>query len=230
MKESKIIREAIRLLDSGIPKSQVCRRTGIDKKTLNIYWSRYKTEGEGAFNAKQYSPETKREIIQKHLEKGLSISLLSQDYGIPDITIRRWIKRFRKDGEDGLNPQGQEAEEDQYWDLTNRALRITSDTFRVFGKTSIIKRIPDMLNERGAFASPEFGGFLVTICRLIVRDQAEPTIAYNTARLILMTIPYKGTMRNEAEELLAMQETKMFVQQFIDTVGILNSAPNIKKE
>ncbi len=227
---TEIIKEAIKLLESGIPKSRVCRMVGVDKKTLNIYWSRFKTEGEGAFNARRYSREMKIEIVQKHLEKGLSISLLSQDYGIPDTTVRRWIKRFKKDGEDGLNPPGQEAEEDQYWDLTNRALRITSDTFRVFGKTSIIKRIPDLLNEREAFANPEFGGFLVTICRLIVRDQAEPTIAYNTARLILMTIPYKGTMRNEAEELLAMQETKMFVQQFIDTVGILNSAPKIKKE
>lgn len=49
-----------------------------------------------------YSFETKLKIVKLHKEEKLSIKKLSQSTGIDYKTIWRWIKRYERDGEEGL--------------------------------------------------------------------------------------------------------------------------------
>ena len=52
---------------------------------------------------KLYSPELKLEIINRHLEKGESVTLLAREYHIGSrADIRKWIAQYREHGIKGL--------------------------------------------------------------------------------------------------------------------------------
>lgn len=53
---------------------------------------------------KMYSPELKIEIIQRHLEKGESVTLLAREYHIGSrADIRKWIAQYKEHGVAGLS-------------------------------------------------------------------------------------------------------------------------------
>lgn len=83
MQKLSLLKEAVLRADAGEPVNTVSRQTGIDKKTINVHLSRYRTEKDGAFKRRQYTTDQKLEILRKYNERQLSISLLSADYGIP---------------------------------------------------------------------------------------------------------------------------------------------------
>ena len=40
--------------------------------------------------------------VKLHLEEGIAVSLVSQELGAAESTIKHWVKRYRTVGEDGL--------------------------------------------------------------------------------------------------------------------------------
>ena len=230
------IRKAIELLEMGTPRRKVSSLTGIDVKTIGLYWTRFKDCGEKAFERQRYSLELKRKIILKHLEENCRITSLSISYGIPAITIRRWVDQYKSRGINGLidkreqshdkGKTGQEASKDiQYTDLANHALKTTIDVFHVLG-TKHTKRIPELLKEKDALLNPAFYDFLILICQIIYRYHPESSIVYSLARLELLMISYDVATRREAETILNMPETTIFISEYIDTVNTLLWLPD----
>lgn len=230
------IRKAIELLEMGTPKRKASFLTGIDVKTIGLYWTRFKDRGEKAFERQRYSLELKKKIILKHLEDKCRITSLSISYGIPTITIRRWVDQYKSKGLDGLvdkrkqsrdkGKTGQEPSKDtRYMDLANYALKSTIDAFHVLG-TKQTKRIPELLKEKDALLNPAFYDFLFLICLIISRHHPEPSVVYNLARIELMMIPHDVTTRREAETILNMPETTIFISEYIDTVNTILWLPD----
>lgn len=101
-KEQKI--EICRLkIEEGVPIPELTKRYGIDESIIERYVRKYKAHGEEAFK-KQYrafSPEKKLEIINR-VSKGESRSSLEIEYNIQRSMINSWLKRYEKDGYNGL--------------------------------------------------------------------------------------------------------------------------------
>ena len=226
------IRKAIELLEMGTPRRKVSSLTGIDVKTIGLYWTRFKDHGEKAFERQRYSLELKRKIILKHLEENCRITSLSISYGIPTITIRRWVDQYKSKGLDGLvdkrkqsrdkGKTGQEPSKDtRFMDLANYALKSTIDAFHVFST-----KTPELLKEKDAIHNPMFYDFLLIICRIISRYHPESSVVYTLAKLELMMTPYDVATRREAETILNMPETTIFISLYIDTVSTILWLPD----
>ena len=57
---------------------------------------------------KLYSPELKLEIINRHLEKGESVTLLAREYHIGSgADIRKWIAQYREHGIEDHSSSGE---------------------------------------------------------------------------------------------------------------------------
>lgn len=236
------INYAMQMLREGHSRRAVSRKTGIDTKTLNRYQHLSRAEGDKAPKRKSsYTQEFKQSVINDVLNNQQTVSFVATKNALPAITVRRWIKQYQDNGEGGLtdkrnkNPDNSEEQERFYQDraLTIRIINVVLDTFKYFG-TDFGKPIPVFLIEHRAFENPEFGSFLIHIlhaCRFTLerKDRKsgisftdnEMAVIYNTARLILATVPYKNTRRLQAEQLLEKQETQAFIFEFIDTVPIL---------
>ena len=45
---------------------------------------------------KSYSEETKAEVLRKYLEEYIPSSVLEEEYGIPQKTIRNWASKLKQ--------------------------------------------------------------------------------------------------------------------------------------
>ena len=243
MKSIPEIAQAVERANAGTPINLICRQTGIDKKTLGVYLSRYRTDKDGAFQRRSYPEALKQEIVNKHFHRDLSAPLLSADYGIPAITIRRWIERYSMYGNEGLRDGRHKEKKDttpeKEEDIMTVGRIITVVLENMRGSTDEdVSRIPQDLVSKGAFRNPEFGSFLVwvyDIGKLIMTEsdrrpegenrftEEEGATILTTAKMLLMMVPYKGTRRREAETLIEDEGAKIFIQEFIDRIPMIKT-------
>jgi transposase len=57
---------------------------------------------------RKHSPEFKLNVLKRHLQDGISVVVLAQEYQLEPKLIRTWRALFLKQGEDGLKakPKG----------------------------------------------------------------------------------------------------------------------------
>ena len=98
-------REIIRLnRKEGIPKKNLARMYNIGYARIKDIFSRFNLHGEEALvkgKNRKYSPEFKMKIVKQYLE-GESINSLAIANNIQWSMIYNWIKRYEKDGYNGL--------------------------------------------------------------------------------------------------------------------------------
>lgn len=97
--------EIIRLnKEEGIPKKRLAEMYGIGLAPMKELFARYNLHGVEALIKKPYrtfSPEFKLEVIDRHRE-GESINSLAVINDIHRAMIYSWIRRYEKDGYNGL--------------------------------------------------------------------------------------------------------------------------------
>jgi transposase len=49
-----------------------------------------------------FTSDFKLRAVKLHLEEGVPAALIRQETGVSENTIRRWVERYRKNGEEGL--------------------------------------------------------------------------------------------------------------------------------
>ena len=225
-KEEKIA-AVKRVLIGGESKNSVSQRTGIDKHLLNMYIQQYKKHGESAFNEKKrrmYPQKQKEEIINKHLKDNIPLSTLSISYGIPTITLRRWIQAYKKGGAAGLKDKRTKEEtpeeiarreqlkKDAH--ATDLVIERTNQFFEEIG-TDLGKQIPQKLIQNKTFENPEFRCFLISFYQALTSPdhRLDEAGAYMFARLSLMvTVPY--SKRNKADVILSHEDTTVYLHAF----------------
>lgn len=67
----------------------------------------------GVQSRRVYSKEFKLETIQLVLERGLSVTQVSQDLGIGTETIYRWIRQYKSDPKNSFPGKGNLKPEDE---------------------------------------------------------------------------------------------------------------------
>ena len=232
MKPSSKLAQAVKQVIDGRPKNVVSRETGIDKKTLSLYVSRYRTEGDKAFVRRRYSQEMKLAIVNKFLEKKASISLLSAEKGIPVTTIRRWVAAYNVWGKEGLRDHRHRRRDVVAIAATERAANTTLSLLRR-SENDFIRRIPETMKTIGAIHNPEFETFLVSLyrnCRYLLAaskkagnpgddlDEKDVNAAYGAARLGLRYFTEDAARRDAAESLLEHEEVQFFINAFMTVV------------
>lgn len=236
MKTAKEKIAAVKRLEEGQSINAVSLQTGIDKGLLNVYQTEFRQKGEEAFQGRRrFTSQEKTEIVNKHIKDGIAITSLSVCYGIPAITIRRWIKAFVKKGQDGLRDlrKKEHVVPEQDKRIIIRAIDMTFRSFRTFG-TPFGKTIPNVLEGHLAFKNPAFGSFLLYFYRalryyLSCPDRTPPdgdrsfseeelSAAYGTARMLFSTIPIDK--RREAEVIIELKETSYFLSEFADSIPL----------
>lgn len=231
--EEKI--HAMQLLAEGKSRAEVSRLTGFDTKTLAIYWTRYLKDGDAAFKRKRkgYSPKLKKAVIHDFETKNQSLSFLSAHYGIPIITLKRWMAAKEQKGFDGFK-DGRHQNPGPRRIMTlyqvRRALTLSLHSLSNYPAGA---RVRTVLDERGAFKNPLFGFFMECLygayefaySREEFSRSHEDILkqAYITARLELRIIPPNLTeremmeyrsQRKETEGLLELFEIDLFIHLF----------------
>lgn len=244
MKSIPEITEAIKQAEAGIPINRISRQTGIDKKTINVYLSRYRMN-KGTFQRSGYTLDFKMQTVKRHLDNGTSVPVLSSDCGIPAITIRRWIQKYKNEGPDGLKDKRSHKSiinddmEKQYkmeQAIVNKAIYATIKYF-LLDRDGHLGQIPEWLRSKGAFRNPSFGCFLIYIlhmCRHVLSEPGRVSPKGNnyfseseTARIIIGAklmftgIPYEGTQRRKADMLLMEDDTYIFLNEYIETLPLM---------
>jgi len=98
-------KEIIRLnREEGIPKSELARIYNVGIEHIKELFRRYDLHGEESLVKgpnRKYSPEFKMEVIKQYME-GEPINSLAIANNIRWTMIDSWIKRYEKDGYNGL--------------------------------------------------------------------------------------------------------------------------------
>jgi len=98
-------REIIRLnKEEGISQKRLAELFGVGIRSIEDLICRYRLHGEKALIKKpnrKYSPELKMEIINRYFN-GEAKNALAAEYDIERSMIRSWLKRYGKDGYNGL--------------------------------------------------------------------------------------------------------------------------------
>ena len=79
--------------------SEVAKRSGIARRTLRDWVSRYHSEGRTAFLPQEknrvYGPEEKEEAVKEYLRGGIGLQKICEKYKIRSTAqLRQWIKRY----------------------------------------------------------------------------------------------------------------------------------------
>lgn len=230
---------AMHLLSEGLSRAAVSRLTGIDTKTLGRYWTRFQAEGEEFFKErrKPYSVKFKKTVLDDIKKKGQTISLVSAKYGVPAITIRRWIASKEKAGSSGLK-DGRQRNTGPYWNkVQNRAGQAVTLALRSLSETTDGTMVREELQKRGAFENPIFGTFLINLFNmysfLILKDEDDEKgrrmMAYTSARIQLYLIPHTVTLRQQTDELIDLPETTAFISTYLDSITALMNMESAQK-
>lgn len=233
--DKNTLKKAVAEVLEGAPATQVARKYSIDRDTLNSYATRYRLEGEKAFEPHHYSMEEKKELINRHIDKGVSTSMLAVDTGIPETTIKRWVDSYKKDGEDGLlgirhSRRNQKIMMEEELRMTHAVI---SDTFKFFDKQGKVwgQEIRQFFEDNKAFQNPIFATYMVNLYhnyRILIEDGAgiiKPGQEYRfteeeycsaavLAWMQIMTISDAMEQRREAEKLLKDPYVILFTKAF----------------
>lgn len=98
-------REIIRLnREEGVSQKRLAEMFGIGIRHIEDLICKYNLHGEKVLSKgpnRKYPPEFKMEVIMRHLD-GESKTSLAVEYGIESSMIAAWLKRYEKDGYNGL--------------------------------------------------------------------------------------------------------------------------------
>lgn len=98
-------REIIRLYkEVGVSQSRLAVKFGIGIRHIADLIARYNLHGEAALIKgpnRKYSPEFKMEVINRY-QNGEAKNTLAVEYNIQRTMIDSWLKRYEKDGYNGL--------------------------------------------------------------------------------------------------------------------------------
>ncbi len=156
--------QAMRMLAEGQSRAAVSRLTGIDTKTLGRYWAAYQAEGEEAFKQKRkYSVKFKMAVLDDIEKKGQTVALVSAKYGVPAITIKRWMASKEKGGNAALK-DGRRGNVGPYWQQVQyRAGQAVTLAMRTLSETLDGAMVREVLEKRKVFDNPLFGSFLINL-------------------------------------------------------------------
>lgn len=229
MKTNREKLEAVkRVLEGGQSKNAVCQQTGIDKHLLSIYISQYQKNGEAAFAQKNrsYPVKLKEEVIHKHLEDNIPLSSISVSYGIPTITIRRWLRSYKENGHEGLVDKRERTEDSVKREQREQFESDSRAVERVIGRTNqyLLDKGTDMsiwileqMVKLKAFQNPSLWFFFMNYYKAYTRltgSIQNDSLSYGFARIMFLGIPYDGTRRKEAEDILNSAEMNVYLQAF----------------
>ena len=219
--------QAMRLIAEGQSRAAVSRLTGIDTKTLGLYWAAYQAEGEEAFKQKRkYSVKFKMAVLDDIEKKGQTVALVSAKYGVPAITIKRWMASKEKGGNAALK-DGRRGNAGPYWQQVQyRAGQAVTLAMRSLSETQDRTMVREVLEKRKVFDNPLFGSFLVNLYEtysfLILSDEGgkdgRRETAYTSARIQLYMLPRTLDQHRETEELLDLPETGTFITAYLDSI------------
>lgn len=247
-KSNEEIIGAVHRLEAGEPKYSVSKGTGIDRKSLTTYFTRYKRDGESAFDGQRvFSLEEKLDCVNRILVKRMAIGLVSADTGIPNTTLKRWVKAYQDRGQEGLITKREidaikkeeERNNKEMFDRDCRCVNKVSDmVMRLLSDqgTEYEKSIPLKLKGWGVYNNPVFGTFLLDFYRACLMIKNSQTIkpkkgeyfseeslktAFAFARFKLMAFLHDGTKRKETERIIQEKETQIFLSEFAETIPIM---------
>jgi transposase-like protein len=218
----------MRLIAEGQSRAAVSRLTGIDTKTLGRYWAAYQAEGEKAFTQKRkhYSVRFKKTVLDDIEKKGQTVALVSAKYGVPAITIKRWMASKEKGGNAALK-DGRRGNVGPYWQQVQyRAGQAVTLAMRTLSETQDGTMVREGLEKSKAFDNPLFGSFLINLYDiysfLLLSDDGENKspreLAYTSARIQLYAYPRTLDQHREIEELLELSETTTFISAYLNSI------------
>ena len=235
--------EAMKLLSQGDSRNAVSKRTGISIGTLGRYWYRYLAEGNKAITEKRsYPTEFKLGIIKEIKEKNSPIPFVANKYGVPSITIHRWMAAYDKDQDGLIDKRYREQiliknDEDTQKDYT-QTRQIIKATLDKIGssKSTYYRAIKDALGNIRPFQNPVFNTLLFDIyrCYCLLKEQTieekgafvlsekDYTTIFVTARTMMMMSKNEQALQNKAIDMVEIPEIQSFICKFIDTIHSLS--------
>ena len=92
----------VTLIKSGYPLKRLCKERRLDHHMVGMWRARYELHGEDGLRfgtrAYGYAAEKKEEIVRAHLEKDVSLPVLSIRYDVNCSTIKVWVRKVRQFG------------------------------------------------------------------------------------------------------------------------------------
>lgn len=100
---------AVTLFAAGLGRDAVATRLRVSPHAVRALYDRWQLRGAGALMTtsptRVFTFEFKREIVRRFLAGETRLSL-ARDYELSSPTlVKRWVERYRDEGEDGLRPK-----------------------------------------------------------------------------------------------------------------------------
>ena len=224
--------EAIKKLEKGSSLNSVSKDIGINVNTLSRYWHRYQELGEKAIIEKRtYSLDFKMKVIEEVKNKNQSVSFVANKYGLPSITVRRWLKAIEK-GRDSLSDKRKLSDpvpnvNDDYT-YTIHCIEKTVERIHSY-EEKYYKNIYSTLVDTKAFDYPAFNSYLHEVYRSSkfvgedIKGRRLPNyddyLAICTDAKIMMQFKlYDPLLWHAAESLFKYPGVQGFVVQYLNTI------------
>lgn len=204
----------------------------------------------------KYSSEDRLRLVRSILNDGRDIKSIADENAVSITTLRSWIQAYNEYGPIGLEGRKaikrlqQEAdakalaeEREGDFQIIKEAVQLTLKTIQYVGN-DYGRSILHVLEESGAWQNPEFGSFLFYIyrayrcivemlgreSRYLYPSEEEDSVIFCSGYMMFSTVPFKGTRRREAEELIIQKdETKQFICNYIDSLATVLSQKEYQK-
>ncbi len=153
----------VTLIKSGYPLKRLCKERRLDHHMVGIWRARYELHGEDGLRfgtrAYGYAAEKKEEIVRAHLEKDVSLPVLSIRYDVNCSTIKVWVRKVRQFGYRVLyrqNKRGRQPE-DPMARPKKRAPqteleRLQAENLRLRAENALLKKVKALVEEQQARA------------------------------------------------------------------------------
>ena len=142
----------VTLLKSGYPLKRLCKERRLDHHVVGIWRARYELHGEDGL-------EKKEEIVRAHLEKDVSLPVLSIRYDVNCSTIKVWVRKVRQFGYSVLYRQNKRGRlpEDPMARPKKRAPqteleRLQAENLRLRAENALLKKVKALVEEQQARA------------------------------------------------------------------------------
>lgn len=90
------------VLKNGLSENEAARKYGMNHVTVNQWVAAYLKDGVDGVSTKSnkrtFSGETKQRILEDMLDNSLSYKGAAKKHGVPDSSIRRWMRDYQEKG------------------------------------------------------------------------------------------------------------------------------------
>ena len=76
----------------------LCTRYGISRSYLSRLAKRYRTYGERGMDLSYMTPAYKRQILERHLKGGETLTGLAEEASVAIDEVERWLKAYQRSG------------------------------------------------------------------------------------------------------------------------------------